>query len=264
MSQAHLDHYQQVHVIVFVHRACSTTETRWSGELMKTLKRTGIKQETQEQQAIDALKLKGGKVCLNFTNTMGWHTSAHPVEWLHDYGDLVRWSRRVQSITEDQSTVLLRLATEHPEVAEEVYRRAIQLREALFHIFLAVLRSEALPEEDLAVFNREHAAMLARLQIVPAGQKLVLAWSGEGPALALPLWQVTKSAGEVLTSEELERVSLCADTECGWLFFDQSKNRSRKWCDSQDCGNRDRVQRHYQHKRARRRGDDIFHSQNPC
>jgi predicted RNA-binding Zn ribbon-like protein len=29
----------------------------------------------------------------------------------------------------------------------------------------------------------------------------------------------------------------CANDTCQWLFFDQSKNRLKKWCEMQTCGN---------------------------
>ena len=34
---------------------------------------------------------------------------------------------------------------------------------------------------------------------------------------------------------------MCAGAGCGWLFLDQSRNSSRRWCASGDCGNRARV-----------------------
>ncbi|MCE7985865.1 MAG: hypothetical protein DYG89_32200 [Caldilinea sp. CFX5] len=37
----------------------------------------------------------------------------------------------------------------------------------------------------------------------------------------------------------------CEDERgCGFLFIDTSKNRSRRWCSMESCGNRAKVQRH--------------------
>jgi predicted RNA-binding Zn ribbon-like protein len=41
------------------------------------------------------------------------------------------------------------------------------------------------------------------------------------------------------------RIRQCADDACGWLFLNHSRNNSRRWCDSADCGNRNRVRQHY-------------------
>src|ERR687898_229480 len=54
----------------------------------------------------------------------------------------------------------------------------------------------------------------------------------------------------LLTSPKLGRVKLCAGEGCGWVFLDESRNGSRRWCDSRDCGNRERVRRHLARKRA--------------
>lgn len=35
----------------------------------------------------------------------------------------------------------------------------------------------------------------------------------------------------------------CANPLCGWIFVDESRNRSRIWCDSTRCGNQQRVRR---------------------
>jgi predicted RNA-binding Zn ribbon-like protein len=51
----------------------------------------------------------------------------------------------------------------------------------------------------------------------------------------------------LLSAPEEERMKICGN--CGWLFLDRSKNRSRLWCDMAVCGNRAKASRHYQRKR---------------
>jgi len=63
---------------------------------------------------------------------------------------------------------------------------------------------------------------------------------------------VARSAAELLTSQKLGRVKVCAGEGCGWIFLDESRNGSRRWCDSRDCGNRERVRRHLARRRASR------------
>jgi predicted RNA-binding Zn ribbon-like protein len=55
------------------------------------------------------------------------------------------------------------------------------------------------------------------------------------------LWRVAQSAGELLTSEWVDRLGLCRGDRCMWLFVDKSRNRSRRWCDMGDCGNLAKV-----------------------
>ncbi len=56
---------------------------------------------------------------------------------------------------------------------------------------------------------------------------------------------IIHSAAEILVSDELKKVKTCADSACSWLFIDVSRNRSRRWFDMKDCGNRAKATRFY-------------------
>lgn len=53
-----------------------------------------------------------------------------------------------------------------------------------------------------------------------------------------------RSALHLIAMPEPDRLKICGN--CGWLFLDRSKNRSRTWCDMAVCGNRIKANRHYQ------------------
>ncbi|AYM10356.1 hypothetical protein G6L58_04905 [Agrobacterium tumefaciens] len=55
------------------------------------------------------------------------------------------------------------------------------------------------------------------------------------------------SALSLLAVETRKRLRICGN--CGWLFIDRSKNRSRIWCDMTVCGNRQKASRHYHRKK---------------
>jgi predicted RNA-binding Zn ribbon-like protein len=58
---------------------------------------------------------------------------------------------------------------------------------------------------------------------------------------------VARSAADWLVSADVDRVRLCADDRgCGYLFVDTSRNRSRRWCSMESCGNRAKARRHYE------------------
>jgi predicted RNA-binding Zn ribbon-like protein len=48
-----------------------------------------------------------------------------------------------------------------------------------------------------------------------------------------------------------DRLKLCENPECRRAFFDRTRSRTRRWCDSAGCGNRARVRRY----RERTKGD---------
>ncbi|AUW41720.1 CGNR zinc finger domain-containing protein [Rhizobium leguminosarum] len=55
------------------------------------------------------------------------------------------------------------------------------------------------------------------------------------------------SALRLIAMPDPQRMKICGN--CGWLFIDRSKNRSRAWCDMAVCGNRAKANRHYRRKK---------------
>ena len=199
-------------------------------------------------------ELRGGVVCLDFVNTVGWRLTDHPSEYLRSYEDLLDWGRQAGLLALQETEGLFRQAMLHPEGARETLSRALALREAIHRTISAAIAGEFQDESDLSALNRELSTALSHLRVTPANGAYGWGWerSGDdgGARLDSPLWPVAQSTAELLTSEKLGRVKLCAGEGCGWVFVDESRNTSRRWCDSRDCGNRERVRRHLARKRA--------------
>jgi len=86
--------------------------------------------------------------------------------------------------------------------------------------------------------------------LTPSGSRFEWGWPGAAPDLDRVAWWVARSAAELLTSPDLTFVRECASYDCGWLFMDATKNRSRRWCDMRTCGKRAKSRRHYERRRA--------------
>jgi predicted RNA-binding Zn ribbon-like protein len=199
------------------------------------------------------LHLRSERLCLDFANTVSNHASDAPAEWLNSYADLVNWAAGIGLVAPAEAERLRRQAAHAPAAAEAVLRRALKLREAMYHLLRAPAHGAKPDPADLAVLNAELPRALAQARLEPAGEAYTLAWPGVAQdGLDHFLWPVAHSAAEVLTSPELlSRVGECADDRgCGWLFLDLTKNRSRRWCDMRDCGNRAKARRHFQRKKA--------------
>jgi predicted RNA-binding Zn ribbon-like protein len=208
----------------------------------------------ESKSKIASLKRLGGRLCLDFVNTADRNATGTPVvDWLTSYAELVAWSQTTHLITAEQAQHLLQVADRHPDEALAVFVRSIALRETLYQIFAAVAAGRACSDQTLGAFNRALSAALPHLQIVAieSGQ---FAWGWTLPdALDLMLWHIVRDAAELLVAQERSRIRACAGEDCGWLFLDLSRNRSRRWCDMEDCGNRSKARRHYEKtKRSRR------------
>ncbi len=187
-----------------------------------------------------------GDLCLNFTNTQDWHTSEKPVEYLKNYADLIAWGEQAGLVSPEYAIRMHRFASEHPDDAAKAFAFAIQVREALYRVLSHRYLGEPIPEGDLALLNSVICEALAHLQLTPSGGEIHWEWTPEISGANLILWPVARAAADLLTSDKASDVRICEDDRgCGYLFIDQTKNHSRRWCSMESCGNRAKARRHY-------------------
>jgi predicted RNA-binding Zn ribbon-like protein len=201
-----------------------------------------------------SLKLVGGWPCLDFVNTVSCRNSDRESDVLTSYPNLISWSQHAKILTEDEARRLLREAALHRPDAEITLERAITMREALYHIFSAIIHHRTPSTVDIDKLNTEMSTAMTHIRLKPARPTSSWIRTFEDIRLDKMLWSVIQSATELLTSDKLDRIRECQGKNCGWLFLDNSRNRTRKWCDMKDCGNIVKAQRHYEathHKHPR-------------
>jgi predicted RNA-binding Zn ribbon-like protein len=197
----------------------------------------------------EPFELSGGALCLDFANT--WGDRGRPAsERLHGYADLLRFARQAGLLNERQAAALERRARRQVEEAERAFAAAVELREALYRLCSARAAGAELPDADLERLNAALAEAAQGLQIERRAGGYTWGWSDPAASLAAPLRPVVRSAAELLTSDALDRIRECDGARCTWLFLDRSRNRSRRWCSMESCGNRAKVHRHYRRRRA--------------
>jgi predicted RNA-binding Zn ribbon-like protein len=195
--------------------------------------------------------LLGGELCLDFANTVEPRLGSHRSDYLASYADLVRWARHAGSLSEEEARRLLLEAEDKPSEAAAAWEQAVALRETVYRVFSAVAEEEQPEASDLDALTAAHLEALAHYSVVPTARGF--GWArAEGSKLKGPLWSVALSATRLLTTGELERVKECPTGEggCGWLFYDASKNKSRRWCSMADCGSRVKMRRMYARRRS--------------
>lgn len=193
--------------------------------------------------------LATGWLCLDFANTAQWHASEKPNERLKDLRALIIWASERAIIDSDLAKSLQTLDRDHPHRAEAIYREAMGAREAIYVLISAIAAGNEPPAAATDHLNKLWAKCAPHLQISPNQRGFKWSWADHADPHRL-IAPVIWSATTLLTSSQIDRVGECADDRgCGWLFFDTSRNRSRRWCDMGDCGNRDKVRRYYARKR---------------
>jgi predicted RNA-binding Zn ribbon-like protein len=195
---------------------------------------------------IEQLDLIGGHASLDFVNTAGDHLSDQPGEWLLSYRDLLFWAQRASILTEVDVLRLEQKAAHQPQAAEQALARTIAMREVIYRLLLGVIRQQAPNSSDLAAFNRALAGAPPREGVLYQAGAFQWQHSAGSNDLDDVFGRVLWEVADLLTSDRLAQVKLCAGEECGWLFLDASRNQSRRWCSMADCGNRAKAKRYYQ------------------
>jgi predicted RNA-binding Zn ribbon-like protein len=199
---------------------------------------------------VGVIKIMGVEMktlCLDFANTLQWHASENPQESLNSYKDFVEWGHKESLLSKTDVQKLKKEAGRNPITSKKVLRHCIELREAIYRIFSAIAAGDSPEDEDLSILNRDLAKTMAQSRIIPARDGFTWDIKGNKDELDWLLKSIVRSAADLLVSDELDRVKECADDKgCGWLFMDRSKNRSRRWCDMKDCGNRAKARRFYE------------------
>lgn len=187
--------------------------------------------------------LDAGVDCLAFANTLEDWTDAVPTERIATFQDMIAFSEQTGQLPIGLANDLRLLVERHPEDAERALEHARTLRKTIFQVFSAIAAGKTPDPNDLDILNADLHEAMARTQLVPENDGFTWTWPDDVVVLERAIWPVVRSAADLLISGELDRVRECAASDCSWLFFDESRNRSRRWCSMQTCGNRAKVDR---------------------
>jgi predicted RNA-binding Zn ribbon-like protein len=197
-------------------------------------------------ETIETIPFDGGHIALDFVNTVdGDPTAQQRADFLRGYDDLLVWSRRAGVISARAASRLRQAGG-----TQEAHARALALRAALDGTFRAIAEGAAPPPTDLETVRLAALDALGHARLVAVGDRYEWRWPTPVEPASV-LWPVAHEAAGLLTSPELARVKRCG--ECLWLFLDASRNRSRRWCNMENCGTSVKKRRYVQRRAARRR-----------
>jgi predicted RNA-binding Zn ribbon-like protein len=190
-----------------------------------------------------ATQFFGGRVCLDFSNTLDWRTSDEPQELIPDYAAWLAWSERRGTLPQAAIRKLKPHATSREAAA--VLQKAYALRHDIWTI------SDALRDgrhAELRLVNQMLSAAPRQPELMRHDRGYRHALTGTD--ISEPLWPVLWSLTALLASDDARRIGCCEAEGCGWFFVDESPNRTRRWCSSEVCGNRERARRAYAKRKS--------------
>ena len=131
-------------------------------------------------------------------------------------------------------------------VTEGDLRRAIEVREGLRALCLANNGSEF----DVGAIERlDRAASRAglRLRFHPGG---CAEFEPDATGVDGAMARLLAIVAEARVEGEWDRLKACAEHTCEWAFYDKSKNRSKKWCRMEACGNVNKARAYRERSKA--------------
>ncbi|HXT17436.1 MAG TPA: CGNR zinc finger domain-containing protein [Gemmatimonadaceae bacterium] len=164
---------------------------------------------------------------------------------LRDFETLVRWLEQALVLDAERASGIRRRALQQPAGAAASLVDARRVRGALRSLAERGPMSERIRAEGLGEINRVlgRSAGTRRVELRPDGT-FIRTFVPVGDAFAGLVIPVVESAADALILGELPRVRRCADPRCQRVFYDNTKNGRRRWCDMATCGNRAKAARH--------------------
>jgi predicted RNA-binding Zn ribbon-like protein len=202
--------------------------------------------ETSED--VTRMRLVGGNLALDFVNSrVGPPGAPADDDVLTSYAALVAWGMYAGALTDDDGTALRSAAGADPLGARRAYGSALRLRDDLDEIVRDLVSGDAPASDVLARIRDTETEALRHAQLDPANG---FAWTWQGDrGLRRPLWPVVHAAVQFLASDRRRRLKRCGG--CSFVFVDDSKNHSRRWCSMEDCGTAEKTRRYIAARRAR-------------
>jgi predicted RNA-binding Zn ribbon-like protein len=180
-----------------------------------------------------------------------WLDFVNADDVLGSFDAYVAWLEHVSILDAERGTTLRRRALLQPAGATAALMEARRIRAALH----ALAERGAATDKSRALAVGELNRVLGRsagTRRIDQGEdgRFMPSFVASGDAFAGLLIPLVESATESLVRGELGRVRRCANPRCDRVFFDTTRNGSRRWCAMGACGNRAKVARFRKRKRT--------------
>jgi predicted RNA-binding Zn ribbon-like protein len=182
---------------------------------------------------IDTFELEHGEPFDHFVQP------ADMVSWLHERGLL-----HDASLDPD----VARLTKPGP-AANRALDRVRRVRSALRELVDATVEKRPPAGRAVEIVNQAMRAH-QRLVLVAGDDRVSLDHRHEGDSLDGALARIAERLAREISGDRADRLRICDNDTCRWVFFDSSPTGRRRWCDMATCGNRAKAARHRARARA--------------
>lgn len=135
-----------------------------------------------------------------------------------------------------------RLTVDNPP-APDVFVALKQLRSLLQRIVKDIVAGLEIRAEDIAELNKFMAGGAVIRQVTMTDEKYSLALNAVSNNWHQVMADIAASFAHILVEAEPSRIRICDNPDCLWIYYDDTRNRSKKYCDDKCCGNLMKVRR---------------------
>ena len=189
---------------------------------------------------------------LEFVDTLELE-HGEPVDHLQQPADAVDWFRDHGLIHAGERDAALARVTARSPAGDEALAHVRAVRRALREVLDATYERRS-PEPMAVETVNEAMRAHQRLVLVAGPDGAALDHRHEGDPVDDALARIAERIAREVSGDHAERVKVCANPTCRWVFFDSSRTGRRRWCDMATCGNRAKAARH--RARTKEQGSD--------
>jgi putative stress-induced transcription regulator/CGNR zinc finger protein len=128
--------------------------------------------------------------------------------------------------------------------------RAVAVREGMRALAYAN-NDEALDPAAIDAMRRASLGARTEIRLEPDAPRFVAVGGGIDGALGALLAITARS----MIDGSWRRLKACPGRDCGWAFYDRSRNQSSHWCSMKVCGDREKARAYYRRKTRGGAGD---------
>jgi len=190
-----------------------------------------------------SVALIAGDLALDFANSESGRGFPSHQDHLQGAAHVADWLEHAGALDAAAGAELRGRLAADPAFAETLLAEARRLRDDVHAVAAAIAHRASPPAAALDDLAALHARWLAAARLAPNGARHAWRWRLADAPLAAALGPIALAAVSLIAERDPMRMKECGGVACGWLFYDETKNNRRRWCEMEVCGNRAKQRR---------------------
>jgi len=191
------------------------------------------------------------ETAFDFLNTLELEDGAL-VERLTSLDEAADWLTS-HGVIRDRAALVA--STRAADARGDALARLVSARTALRDVAHAVAHERAPESAAIDTVNRTLASR-ERIELIAADDGVRLGHSHLGDPIDDAMARIAEPIVREIGAGHDDRIRVCANDTCRWLFYDESRAGRRRWCDMATCGNQAKARRHRE-RQKQLAGDEV-------